>query len=642
MIVRSAIGTLLASALALVALSPATSQTAAITSDIPPHFAPSEDLKDFTIREVEIPMRDGVKLHTNLVIPRGVKHAPIIFSRTPYSADRAIVGLPSNSYSMALPTTYAALAAAGYIIAVQDVRGRYKSEGDYVIARPLVGPLNSTKVDHATDAWDSIEWMTKNVPETNGRVGTIGVSYGGFTTLMSLVNPHPALKAAVPINPLADGWKGDDWFHNGAYRQSFLDWVYRMSADKSSAYALQFDRHDTYESWLKAGSVGDMAKLIGVDKLPMFQKLVAHPAYDDYWQEQALDRILAKEPLKVPTLHVHSLWDQEDIYGAPAVYGATEPKDQGNDKNFMIIGPWRHGQSNALDGSSLGAIEFNGNSSAWYRDNVLIPFFDQHLKDGGANAGIAPVTAFETGANVWQRYDRWPMSCASDCPSRSRPIYLSADGGLGWNAPAGAGGFAEYVSDPARPVTYRERPILSTYNPKSTWGEWLVDDQRFAEARPDVVTFVSEVLSDDVRIAGQPIAKFFASTSGTDSDFVVKLIDVYPAEHPEAPELGGYELPVSMDILRGRYRDDPSKPTAIPANQVIGYEIGLPQVSHKFRKGHRIMVQIQSSWFPLYDRNPQSFVPNIFTAKKSDYVKATQRIYSSAKYPSRIELPVIP
>ncbi len=641
MIVRRFVTALLTSAFALAVSAPAIAQTSEVVSDIPPGFAPSEDMKDFTIREVEIPMRDGIKLHTNIVIPRGVKNAPIIFSRTPYSADKAITGAPSNRYSMALPTAYADLAAAGYIIVVQDVRGRYKSEGDYIIAKPLIGPLNTTKNDHSTDTWDSIDWLVKNVAETNGKVGTIGVSYGGFTTLMSLVNPHPALKAAVPINPLADGWKGDDWFHNGAYRQSFLDWVYRMSADKSSRYAMQFDRHDTYESWLKAGSVSDMAKLMGVDKLPVFQKAAAHPAYDDYWKGQALDRILAKEPLKVPTLHVHSLWDQEDIYGAPAVYEAMEPKDKANNENFMIIGPWSHGQGMVLNGSKLGAIDFNGNSSSWYRSNVLIPFFDEHLKDGGKAAKIAPVTAFETGTNAWQRYDRWPMSCASGCPSQSKAIYFSADGGLGWNAPAGTGGFAEYVSDPARPVTYRQRPILSTYNPMTTWGPWLVDDQRFAEARPDVVTFVSDVLTDEVRLAGQPIAKFFASTSGTDSDWVVKVIDVYPAEYPAAPELGGYELAISMDILRGRYRDDPSKPTAIPANQVVPYEIKLPQVSHKFLKGHRIMVQIQSSWFPLYDRNPQTFVPNIFTAKKGDYVKATQRIYSSAKYPSRIELPVI-
>ncbi len=625
-----------------VASSAQTPHDSWVASDIPAGFTPDPALKDYEIRTVQVAMRDGVKLNTLIVVPRGAKRAPIIFSRTPYGAEKALTGTASNTYRAALPTGYAALAEAGYVIVVQDVRGRYGSEGDYVILRPLSGPLNPTEVDHSTDAWDSIDWLVKNVPETNGKVGTIGVSYGGFTTLMSLVNPHPALGAAVPINPLADGWIGDDWFHNGAYRQSFLDWVYRMSADKSSRLALQFDRYDTYESWLKAGSASEMARIWGIDQFPWFQKQVAHPAYDEFWQLQAVDRILAKEPLKVPTLHVHSLWDQEDIYGAPAAYKAMEGKDRGNSRNFMVLGPWSHGQGVSLDGSRLGAIDFDSNTSLWHREQVLIPFLDEHLKDGGKRSGIAPIVAFETGVNRWRRYDRWPQSCESGCPFRSKPIYLDANGGLGWSTASGAGGYAEYVSNPARPVTYRQRPILGTYNPQSTWREWLVDDQRFAESRPDVVTFVSEVLTGEVRVAGEPIAKFFASTSGTDSDWVVKLIDVYPAEYPGKPELGGYELPISMDIMRGRYRDDPSKPTAIPAGEVVGYQLKLPQVSHTFRKGHRIMVQIQSSWFPLYDRNPQTFVPNIFTAKKEDYRKAVQRIYASAEYPSRIELPVLP
>jgi len=619
-----------------------TPQDSWVASDIPAGFAQDPALKDYEVRTVQISMRDGIKLNTLIALPRGVKRAPIIFARTPYGAEKALTGTASNTYRMALPTGYAALAEAGYIIVVQDVRGRYGSEGDYVILRPLAGPLNPTQVDHSTDTWDSIDWLVKNVPESNGKVGTIGISYGGFTTLMSLVKPHPALKAAVPINPLADGWKGDDWFHNGAYRQSFLDWVYRMSADKSSRLALQLDRYDTYESWLSAGSAGEMARLWGIDRFPWFQKQAAHPAYDDFWKLQAMDRILAKEPLEVPTLHVHSLWDQEDIYGAPATYQAMEGKDRANDRNYMILGPWCHGQSMAIDGSKLGPIDFGGNTSRWYREQVLIPFLDAHLKDGGKPSGIAPIVAFETGVNQWRRYDRWPQSCSNGCPFRSKPIYLGAGGELGWSKTAGTGGYAEYVSDPARPVTYRQRPILGTYNPQSTWRRWLVDDQRFAESRPDVVTFVSEVLTDEVRLAGEPIAEFFASTSGTDSDWVVKLIDVYPAEYPEAPELGGYELSIAMDILRGRYRDDPSKPTAIPANKVTGYRLALPQVSHTFRKGHRIMVQIQSSWFPLYDRNPQTFVPNIFTAKREDYRKAVQRIYASAQYPSRIELPVVP
>jgi putative CocE/NonD family hydrolase len=611
-------------------------------SDIPAGFRPSEEAKDFVTREVMIPMRDGTKLYTRIVIPKGVTNAPIIFLRTPYSAEKRITAATSNRYAVALPPTYADLAAAGYIIVGQDVRGRYKSEGEYVITRPLIGPLNKSGNDHSTDTWDSIDWLVKNVPESNGRVGLFGVSYEGFTTLMGLVNPHPALRAAVPVNPLVDGWTGDDWFHNGAFRQGFLDWVYRMSADKSSRYDIAFDRYDTYESWLAAGSASEMARRLGLDQMPMFRRLVEHPAFDTFWQEQALDRILARYPLQVPVLHIHSLWDQEDIYGAPAVYHALEPKDRRNDLNYLVIGPWKHSQPLTRDGSRLGPIHFNGNTSTWFRQHVLLPFLNQHLKDGGAPSGIAPVTAFETGANVWQRYDRWPLSCASGCPSKSRHIYLLPDGGLDWRKPAGADGHVEYVSDPARPVTYRQRPILAVSHPQSTWRDWLVDDQRFAEARPDVVTFVSEVLTEDVRVAGQPIAKLFASTTGTDSDWIVKLIDVYPDEHAEAPELSGYQLAVSMDILRGRYRDDPAHPKPIPPNEVVAYEIRLPNVNHRFLKGHRIMVQVQSSWFPLYDRNPQTFVPNIFTAGKSDYVKATQRIYTSSRHPSSIELPVIP
>lgn len=529
MVIRSVFPAIVACAVFLgVVPSQAFPQVLPGSSDIPAGFAPSEDAQDFTTRKVKIPMRDGTKLYTVLVIPKGLANAPIIFSRTPYSTDKAITSAHSNRYAVTLPPAYAELAAAGYIIAVHDVRGRYNSEGDYAVARPLVGPLNRSESDHSTDAWDSIDWLVKNIPETNGKVGTIGISYHGFTTLMSLVNPHPALKAAVPVDPLVDGWVGDDFFHNGAYRQGFLDWVYWMSTDKSSRFSIAFDRYDTYESWLSAGSANDMAKQLGADQLPMFKRFVEHPSYDGYWKAQALDRILAKEPLKVPTLHVHSLWDQEDVYGAPAVYRAMEPKDEANDMNFMVIGPWRHGQGMYRDGSRLGAINFEENTSAWFRQNILIPFLEQYLKENGQPSGIAPVTAFETGANTWHRYDRWPVSCMNECPSRSKPIYLLASGGLSWRASADRGEYAEYVSDPARPVTYRQRPILSMLNAKSSWNEWLVDDQRFAEVRPDVVTFVSDILTDDVRLAGQPIAKFFASTTGTDSDWIVKLIDVYP------------------------------------------------------------------------------------------------------------------
>jgi putative CocE/NonD family hydrolase len=394
-----------------------------------------------------------------------------------------------------------------------------------------------------------------------------------------------------------------------------------------------------------------------MEQLPFWQRLIAHPAYDHYWSAQALDKILAARPLTVPTLYIHSQWDQEDIYGATAAFAATYATPGiGRENSHLVIGPWRHGGGNG-DGSSLGAIKFDGDTGRWFRRNVLLPFLDAHLKDDAPKAEVAAVTAFETGVNVWRRYDQWPQSCASGCPFKSKPLYLSAGAILSFDkpatasagtAPAGtapantASAYDEYVSDPAKPVTYRLRPIRPTYAEDSTWGRWLVDDQRFAADRPDVLTYTSEVLRGPVRIAGQTVAHLFASTSGTDSDWVVKLIDVYPDEVPGNAELGGYQLPIAMDILRGRYRDDPAKPTAIPAGKIVRYSLKLPHADHVFLPGHRIMVQVQSSWFPLYDRNPQTFVPNIFLAQPSNYVKATIRIFHTIDAASYVDLPVAP
>jgi putative CocE/NonD family hydrolase len=507
--------------------------------------------------------------------------------------------------------------------------------------RPLSGPLNDSGVDHATDAYDTIEWLVHNVPESNGKVATMGTSYDGFTVLMSLVHPHPALKAAVPFNPMVDTWIGDDWFHNGAFRETYADYIYAQTADKASDQEWTPPRYDAYETWLAAGSAGALGASLGMDQLPFWRRLTSHPAYDALWQAQAVDRILAQQPLAVPILYVHSQWDQEDIYGAPAAYAATEAKDTHNDMNFLVIGPWRHGGGNG-DGSSLGAIKFDGDTGRWFRRNVLLPFLDAHLKDGAPPAAIAPVTAYETGANEWRRYDRWPQSCATGCPYASRKLYLGAGGRLSFVAPAkDSAAFDEYLSDPDKPVTYRLRPIRPTYAEDSTWRRWLVDDQRFAGDRPDVLTYTSEVLTSALRIAGQPIAHLIAATSGTDADWVVKLIDVYPDEVPAQVELGGYELPIAMDILRGRYRDDPAKPSAIPANVPVPYTLKLPNADHVFLPGHRVMVQIQSSWFPLYDRNPQKFVPNIFLAQPADYVKARQRVYHAPDRASFIDLPVV-
>jgi putative CocE/NonD family hydrolase len=609
--------------------------------DIPANFKMATEADDYVKRDVMIPMRDGAKLHTVIIIPKGAAHAPMILDRTPYNANKFTTSTDSPRRALVLPLSYGELADAGYIIVVQDVRGKYKSEGDYVMSRPLAGDLNHTPVDHSTDAWDSIDWLVKNVPESNGKVGTMGTSYDGFTVLMSLVNPHPALKAAAPFNPMVDTWMGDDWFHNGALRQTYADYIFEQTADKSSDNKWIAPRYDAYGTWLAIGSAGTLGKALGMDQLPFWQRLTAHPAYDHYWSEQAVDKILAARPLTVPTLYVHSQWDQEDIYGATAAFAATRGQSgAGHDNSFLVIGPWRHGGGNG-DGSSLGAIKFDGDTGHWFRLNVLLPFFDSHLKDGAPKVEIATVTAFETGANVWRRYDQWPQSCASGCPFKSAPLYLAAGAKLSFDKqPAASPAFDEYVSDPAKPVTYRPRPIRPTYATDSTWRRWLVDDQRFAADRTDVLTYTSDVLTAPLRIAGQPVAHLFASTSGTDGDWVVKLIDVYPDEVPGNVEMGSYQLPVAMDILRGRYRDDPANPSAIPAGRIVGYTLKLPHADHVFLPGHRIMVQVQSSWFPLYDRNPQTFVPNIFFAKPADYVKATQRVFHKPDAASYIDLPV--
>ena len=590
--------------------------------DIPRHFNAPRNTFQYVRREAMIPMRDGVKLYTVLIIPKGAGKFPIMLDRTPYSAAKStsrgnqLGPLPENILSPA----YAELVRAGYIVAVEDVRGKYKSEGEYVMNRPLRGPLNKTAVDHSTDAYDTIDWLVKNVPESNGRVGSIGTSYDGFTALMTLVNPHPALKASVPINPMVDVWKGDDWFHNGAFRQEMISYVYGQTANKNSDEDWFTGGYDDYNTYLRYGSAGAYGRAMGMEQLPFWQRLTQHPAYDEYWQDQAVDKILARTPLTVPTLLVDSLWDQEDIYGAPAVFNAVKSSPNAH----LVLGPWHHGQANGA-APALGPFDWGSDTGRWFRQNVMLPFLNEHLKDG-APANIARVTAFEAGANQWQRLTDWPTACMRGCPANLTPLFLASDNQLSFTAHAVRASDA-YISDPARPVTYRARPNLSPWAQGSTWRTWLVDDQRFAEARPDVLTYTSEPLTQPLKLAGTPLVHLVASTSGTDSDWVVKLIDVYPDQYPQKPELGGYELAIAMDVLRGRYRDDPARPTAIPANQPITYEFSLPSVNYTVQPGHRLMVQVQSSWFPLYDRNPQTFVPNIMFAAPQDFRPATQRVF---------------
>ena len=616
-----------------------------LPSEMPATFTPVTSSFDYIKRDVMIPMRDGVKLHTVIVLPKGAKNAPILLTRTPYSAtaqtshaESSHLGPILSGYDNATDV----IVEGGYIRVVQDVRGKYGSEGDYVMTRPLHGPLNPTPVDHSTDTYDTIEWLVKNIPESNGRVGILGISYDGFTTLMGLVNPHPALKVAVPMNPMVDGWMGDDWFHNGAFREQNMNYIYMQEATRGSDAKWWTDHYDDYDVFMEAGSAGELGRRHGLEQVGFWRKLLDHPSYDSWWQAQAMDRILAAQPLKVPTMLVDSLWDQEDIYGAPAAYKALKAVSANQDKLFLVLGPWHHGQEIG-DGSSLGAIKFNSDTGLYFRQEILRPFLDKYLKDGMPKADIAPVTAFETGTNTWRRLPTWPAGCASGCSVHPTPLYFTAGLKLSLAAPnANNSAFDEYVSDPAKPVPFRARPIQQIgYGNGHTWPEWLVDDQREASGRPDVVVFTSEVLTAPMKISGQPVANLVASTTGTDSDWVVKLIDVYPDEVAGDDAMGGYQLMISADIFRGRYRENPATPKPIAAGQPLLYRFDLPTANHVFLPGHRVMVQIQSSWFPLYDRNPQTFVPNIFWAKPDDYRKATQRVYHTPGQISFVELPLV-
>ena len=607
-------------------------------NETPSKFEPTNAGFNYVRRRVEIPMRDGVKLHTVILVPKGARNAPILLTRTPYNADELTSHENSSDLGTALhgyDNATDVIVEGGYIRVVQDIRGKYGSEGEYVMNRPLQGSLNPTKVDHATDTYDTIDWLVKNIPETNGRVGVLGISYDGFLPLMALINPHPALKVSVPMNPMVDGWMGDDWFHYGAFRQQGMSYIYDQEATRGNEIKWWTSHFDDYDMFMEAGSAGELGRRRGLEQVGFWRKILEHPNYDSYWQEQAVDKILAKQPLKVPVMLVHSLWDQEDIYGDIAVYKAIEPKDTNNDKVFLVLGPWHHGQM-IRDGSALGAIKFNSDTSLAFRREILRPFLDQYLKEGAPKADVSPVVAFETGTNKWLRLPSWPKGCDNGCAIKPTPLYLNAGLNAGFNAKSSAPGYEEYVSDPAKPVPFRARPIDA-----SSWSRWLVDDQREASGRPDVLVFTSEVLKEPVKISGEPIANLMASTSGSDSDWVVKLIDLYPDQVAGQLNMGGYQLMIAADVFRGRFRESFEFPKPIASNTPLLYRFVLPTANHVFLPGHRIMVHIQSSWFPLYDRNPQTFVKSIFWAKPEDYKKATQRIYNTPGKASFIELPLV-
>ena len=606
----------------------------------------------FEVSDVMIPMRDGKKLHTKIFTPRlrqgsgaagyNGEPLPIIFKRTPYGIQGA-----ANTFN----AYYKALADEGYIFVHQDIRGKFESEGEFVMQRPArpASPKGAasyvtdpSSIDEGTDTYDTIEWLIKNVRNNNGRVGMLGVSYDGWTTIMGAIEPHPALRAISPQASPADMWLGDDFHHNGAFRLSYgFEYAAMMESGKD-VQQFSFDRYDTFDWYLSLGPLKNVNEKFLHGKIPTWNDYVAHPDYDEFWKRQTMIPHLTS--VKVPTLNVAGWWDQEDFYGPVRIYDELEKHDtQGI--NYLVVGPWRHGGWSSGTGDSLGAIPFGSNTAEYFREKIQAPFFAYYLKDKGTR-DFAQAVTFEAGANEWRRWDQWPPTKQTDTRALlfgARESLTLQGSGIGdQGSGSGDQGFDEYVSDPAHPVPYRQRPIQATYFPGgSKWSTWLVEDQRFVDDRADVLSWETAPLASDVTIAGEVVAHLFASTTGSDADWIVKLIDVYPESNPGNWALAGFQLMVSNEVFRGRYRNSFEKPSPIEPNKVLEYTWSLHTQNYTFRKDHRIMVQVQSTWFPIIDRNPQTFVPNIFLAGETDFKAATHRVYRTPQYPSRVDVPVV-
>ena len=576
----------------------------------------------YTRTEAMIPMRDGVKLHTVIVAPRGTTGSlGILMDRTPYGADGAAAGAARNAGYLGL---------SGLIIVAQDIRGRFTSEGTFAMNRPPHSGPQGT--DESTDTYDTIDWLVKNVPGNNGRVGVFGISYPGWLTAVAGIGAHPALKAISPQAPMGDAWMGDDFFHQGAFRQSYgLEYSWMMEASPDLSVTPSPARFDTYEWYRSFPTLGALAAAVGAEQWPTWRHFAEHPAYDSVWRARSLPRYFTHTT--VPTLTVGGWWDQEDEYGPLASYAALERTDTAG-VNFLVMGPWYHGQWFADSATALGNIRFGRPTGVDFRA-LQTRWFAYWLK-GEGDGKFPEATVFDAGTNEWRSFDRWPPAAA-----QTKHLFFRENGGLSFDPPTAATGADQYVSDPAHPVPYRPRPVERTYSPPSRWRRWETEDQRFVDGRPDVLTWQTAPLTADVTVAGNVVAHLFAATTGSDADWVVKLIDVYPDTIPDRPVMGGYELMVTGDVMRGRYRNSWEHPQAIPANQVTPFTVDLHQQAYTFRKGHRIMVQVQSTWFPLYDRNPQTFVPNIFRATAADYRAATHRVYRTARYPSNVTIDVV-
>ena len=594
----------------------------------------------FNKTDVMIAARDGVKLHTEIYSPKDAKEPlPFLIERTPYGLSDDAKGYSRilNRYAQEIPDDY--------IFVFQDIRGRYGSEGEFVMQRPVRDPKDPKAIDEGTDTYDTIDWLVKNVPNNNGRAGLVGISYGGWLTVMGMLEPHPALKAVSEQASPADMFLGDDFHHNGAFRLSYgFEYASMMETGKTN-FAFQFDFFDTYQWYLRLGPLSDVNKNYAHGSLPTWNNFVAHPNYDAFWKQQAMPYILKKPT--VPDLNVAGWWDQEDFYGPMKIYDILEKNDPQH-LNYLVAGPWNHGGWGHGAGKSLGEINFGSDTALYFRQKIEAPWFAYWLKDKGA-LPLKEALLFQTGSDQWVQFKSWPPRNAED-----RELYFHEDGKLSFNPPPAAptpappsaapSAFDAYVSDPAHPVPYRHRPIDMTYPPDHPggWFTWLVQDQRFVDHRPDVLTWQTADLQEEVTLAGQVTAKLFAATSGSDADWIVKLIDVYPQNYEEDWRLSGYELMIADEVFRGRFRKSFEKPEPITPGAVTLYSIDLHTANHVFKKGHRIMVQVQSTWFPIIDRNPQKFVRNIFEARESDFQKATQRIYRTKESPSGVVISVLP
>ena len=584
----------------------------------------------YQLREEMIPMRDGVRLYTRIFTP--VAQAgplPILFIRTPYG----IGGTSSRGIDAGLGF----LARDGYIFVWQDARGKFKSEGEFVMLRqPRVNRADPRAIDEATDAYDAIDWLVKNVPNNNGRVGMTGVSYPGWLTAIAMLEPHPALKAASPQASPSDMWLGDDFHHNGAFRLSYgFEYAVMMESGKE-VKPFVFDAWDTYDWYLRLGSLANVNRRFLNGRIPTWNDFAQRPDYDAFWQRQGMAPLL-KTAVTVPNLNVAGWWDQEDFYGPVTIYRELEKHDRAG-LNWLVVGPWNHGGWMRGEGKSLGPIQFDVPTGTFFRDSLMAPFFAHYLHDKPMPR-LAEATVFEAGSNRWRRYDAWPPRAGAGPKS----FYFREGGVLSTEAPTSgaADQFDSYVSDPRKPVPYRQRPVPATYAPGSGWSTWLTDDQRFAASRPDVAVWQTAVLADDLTIAGDISVTLHAATTGSDADWIVKLVDVYPDTGMAEARMNGYQLMVANEVFRGRYRRNYSKPEPIVPGRVTDFTVDLHTQAYTFRKGHRVMVQVQSTWFPLIDRNPQKFVPNIFEAKDTDFIAATHRVYRSKRYPSRVVLPVV-